>query len=65
MGGAPLPGKPIMPLSDDALDVIFRTARTLRDWAPRAVSSDTLHAIYELMKWGPTSSNICPARSCS
>jgi 3-hydroxypropanoate dehydrogenase len=51
-----------MPLSDDALDVIFRTARTLRAWAPRPVSKDTLHAIYELMKWGPTSSNICPAR---
>lgn len=51
-----------MPLSDDALDVIFRTARTLRAWAPRAVTGETLHAIYELMKWGPTSSNICPAR---
>jgi 3-hydroxypropanoate dehydrogenase len=51
-----------MPLSDDALDIIFRTARTLRAWAPRAVSTETIHAIYELMKWGPTSSNICPAR---
>ena len=51
-----------MPLSDDALDVVFRTARTLRAWTPRPVSNDTLHAIYELMKWGPTSSNICPAR---
>ncbi len=51
-----------MPLSDDALDVIFRTARTLRTWAPRAVTGETLHAIYELMKWGPTSSNVCPAR---
>ena len=51
-----------MTLSDDALDIIFRTARTLRAWAPRDVSNDTLRAIYELMKWGPTSSNICPVR---
>jgi 3-hydroxypropanoate dehydrogenase len=26
------------------------------------VSDETLQAIYELMKWGPTSSNTCPAR---
>ena len=51
-----------MPLADDALDVIFRTARTLRAWAPRPVTGETLHAIYELMKWGPTSGNCCPAR---
>src|SRR3982751_1002953 len=51
-----------MALSDDALDMIFRTARTMRAWTARPVSNDTLHAIYELVKWGPTSSNICPAR---
>ena len=51
-----------MTLSDDALDTIFRTARTLRAWAPRPVSADALREIYELMKWGPTSGNICPGR---
>src|SRR6185437_5603543 len=51
-----------MPLDDAALDQLFRTARTYRAWLDRAVSDQTLHAIYELMKWGPTSSNTCPAR---
>ena len=51
-----------MTLDDAALDQIFRTARTYRAWQDRAVGADTLHAIYELMKWGPTSSNCCPAR---
>jgi 3-hydroxypropanoate dehydrogenase len=51
-----------MPLDDAALDQLFRTARTYRAWLDQAVSDQTLHAIYELMKWGPTSSNTCPAR---
>jgi 3-hydroxypropanoate dehydrogenase len=51
-----------MSLSADALDRIFRTARTHRAWTARPVTDETLRAIYELMKWGPTSSNSCPAR---
>ena len=51
-----------MSLSADILDRIFRTARTHRAWTARPVTDATLRAIYELMKWGPTSSNICPAR---
>jgi 3-hydroxypropanoate dehydrogenase len=51
-----------MSLSADALDRIFRTARTHRAWTGRPVTDETLRAIYELMKWGPTSSNSCPAR---
>ena len=51
-----------MSLPADALDRIFRTARTHRAWTVRPVTDETLHAIYELMKWGPTSSNCCPAR---
>jgi 3-hydroxypropanoate dehydrogenase len=51
-----------MSLPADALDRIFRTARTHRAWTARPVTDETLHAIYELMKWGPTSSNCCPAR---
>jgi len=39
-----------MPLDDAALDQLFRTARTYRAWLDRAVSDQTLHAIYELMK---------------
>jgi 3-hydroxypropanoate dehydrogenase len=49
-------------LSDDALDVLFRQARTHNEWLDRPVSDDLLRKLYELMKWGPTSANLCPAR---
>jgi len=45
-----------------SLDQIFRTARTHRAWADKPVSDDTLRALYDLMKWGPTTGNSCPAR---
>jgi 3-hydroxypropanoate dehydrogenase len=51
-----------MTLPDAALDQIFRTARTYRSWRDQPVSDETLRAIYDLMKWGPTSSNSSPAR---
>jgi len=51
-----------MMLDDAALDQVFRTARTYRAWREKPVSDETLHAVYELMKWGPTSSNCSPAR---
>ncbi len=51
-----------MPLDAAALDTIFRTARTHRAWIDRPVTDDILHAAYELMKFGPTTSNTCPAR---
>jgi 3-hydroxypropanoate dehydrogenase len=49
-------------LGDEALDQLFRKARTHNVWLERPVSDDTLHQLYELMKWGPTSANTCPAR---
>jgi len=49
-------------LADDALDVIFRTARTYNEWLDKPVSDETLREIYNLMKWGPTSANGSPAR---
>jgi 3-hydroxypropanoate dehydrogenase len=51
-----------MSLSATALDCIFRSARTHRNWTARPVTDETLRAMYELMKWGPTSSNCSPAR---
>jgi 3-hydroxypropanoate dehydrogenase len=51
-----------MTLPDAALDLIFRTARTYRAWRDQPVSDETLRAVYDLMKWGPTSSNSSPAR---
>jgi 3-hydroxypropanoate dehydrogenase len=49
-------------IADAALDQIFREARTLRKWKDRPVSEALLMAVYDLMRWGPTESNICPAR---
>jgi 3-hydroxypropanoate dehydrogenase len=51
-----------MRIADSALDQIFRTARTYRAWVDRPVTDETLHAVYDLMKWGPTSGNCGPAR---
>ncbi len=50
------------PLSDEALDTLFREARSFNRWQEREVTDEQLHQIYELMKWGPTSANSCPAR---
>ncbi len=51
-----------MKLSGDALNQIFLKARTHSTWLQEPVSEETLHQIYDLMKWGPTSANSCPAR---
>ena len=50
------------PLSDAALDQLFRTARTYNGYLDQQVSTEQLHAIWELMKMGPTSANMLPAR---
>jgi 3-hydroxypropanoate dehydrogenase len=49
-------------LSDDALDQIFNEARTYNGWLDKPVSKDQLRQIYNLMKMGPTSANMQPAR---
>ena len=49
-------------LSDADLDTIFRTARSYNRWQDKAVSPVQLQAIYDLMRWGPTSANCSPAR---
>jgi 3-hydroxypropanoate dehydrogenase len=50
------------PISDDALDAIFRNPRTFRRWRDKAVSPALLMAIYDLMRLGPTCGNCSPAR---
>ncbi len=49
-------------LSAQALDIIFRDARSFNGWLDQDVSEDEIHAIYELLKMGPTSANMQPAR---
>jgi 3-hydroxypropanoate dehydrogenase len=50
------------PLNDAALDQLFRTARTYNGYLDKAVTTEQLDAIWEVMKYGPTSANCLPAR---
>lgn len=50
------------PLSDLALDQIFRVARTRYAWREKTVPEVLIRATYDLTKMGPTSVNCSPAR---
>ena len=50
------------PLDASALDLLFREARTFYSWDATPVSDADLHALYDLVKMGPTSANASPAR---
>jgi 3-hydroxypropanoate dehydrogenase len=49
-------------VNDEALDTIFRTARSQNKWLDKPVSAALLMAVYDLMRMGPTSANCSPAR---
>jgi 3-hydroxypropanoate dehydrogenase len=49
-------------VSDQALNQLFREARTHTSWLPTPVPVALLKEIYELAKFGPTSANGSPAR---
>ncbi|HYS45069.1 MAG TPA: malonic semialdehyde reductase, partial [Rhizomicrobium sp.] len=49
-------------ISDAALDTLLREAHTTRKWLDKKVGVTLLMATYDLMRWGPTTSNITPAR---
>ena len=49
-------------VNGEALDLIFREARTYNGWLPKPVPDELLHELYNTLKWGPTSANISPAR---
>ncbi len=49
------------PLNDAAHDQLFRTARTYNAFTGE-IDEATLHRLYDLLKWGPTAANACPAR---
>ncbi len=51
-----------MPFDAATLDAIFRDARTHNVWTDQPVSDDDLRAVFDLMKWGPTSANCSPGR---
>ena len=49
-------------ISDEALDQLFRSARSQNKWQAKPVSPTLLHALYDLLRMGPTSANCSPAR---
>lgn len=50
------------PLNSNALDQLFRTARTFPSWRERPVTDEQIRELYDLLKWGPTSMNCLPGR---
>ena len=50
------------PISREALDQLFREARTHSTWLPEPVPVELLRKAYELARLGPTSANASPAR---
>ena len=49
-------------IDPSAHDVLFNHARSANKWTDEPVSVETLHALYDLLKFGPTSANCSPAR---
>ena len=45
-------------IDDAALNTLFRHARTAKNFAPDPIPDADLHAIYDLVKMGPTSMNL-------
>lgn len=50
------------PLEAAALDQLFREARSYNGFLDRPVTDEQIHAMWDLMKFGPTSANQLPAR---
>ena len=49
-------------LSESAQDLLFREARTANTFTSEPVSDEQIEAIYDLVKWAPTSFNQQPLR---
>jgi 3-hydroxypropanoate dehydrogenase len=51
-----------MTIDAAGLDLLFKEARTHNKWRDEPISDETLHELYDTMKFGPTSANSSPAR---
>lgn len=50
------------PLNDSAQAQLFTAARSHNGFLPGSLDDAALVALYDLLKWGPTAANGCPAR---
>ena len=53
----------VLELDRDAQDLLFRTARTANTFTDEPVTDEQLRAIYDLVKYAPTSMNNQPLRA--
>lgn len=51
-----------MTMTTDVVEQIFTTARTHRQFLDTALSDEDIKALYDLTKFVPTASNLCPMR---
>jgi 3-hydroxypropanoate dehydrogenase len=51
-----------MTIDTVGLDLLFKEARSHNKWQDTPVSDETLHELYDILKFGPTSANSSPAR---
>ena len=49
-------------LPSQSLDQLFYTARTPKEWTDQLVEDAMVHRLYDLLKWGPTASNVSAGR---
>ena len=52
----------VLPLSREARDLLFQQAHTANTFTDEPVTDEQVRAIYELVKWAPTSMNTQPLR---
>ena len=49
-------------LSNSTLEKLFTKARSQNGWLKKDITDEQIHQLYNLLKFGPTSANCCPAR---
>jgi 3-hydroxypropanoate dehydrogenase len=50
------------PLDHTSIEQLFLAARSYNAWSEQEIEKNQVHQIYEILKFGPTSANGCPAR---
>jgi 3-hydroxypropanoate dehydrogenase len=51
-----------MTIDAAGLELLFKEARSHNKWTDEPVSDETIHELYDILKFGPTSANSSPAR---
>jgi 3-hydroxypropanoate dehydrogenase len=49
-------------IDPDTQDLLFRTARTANTFSTEPVTEEQVRALYDLIRWAPTSMNTQPLR---